>query len=405
MAAALSEQHARLLAHDPGTRLGRDPEDLHQMRVATRRARAFLGRRGRYSTQDWSEELRAELGWLGSELGPARDLDVLVERMRAEIARLGDDGAAVRGLLDSLERRRRKARRSAVAALSEERYFALLDRLADPQPPPVPDGTSSLAELWWAEFVRTRRRFDKLDAKSADDELHAARIRVKRARYAAELAAAELGAAGERFVDAAKELQDVLGEHQDAFVAEEQIRAWSQGKAGSRRCRTEALEARAHPQEEGSRGVARSLEGPRAASAQGSTVIRAAGGVVLGPGESGTDVLIVHRPKYDDWTFPKGKAEPGESDEACALREVEEETGLRCELLEELPATTYRDSRLRSKRVRYWLMRPTGRRADVSTRGRRRSLARPRRRTRGLDLRAGSSGARSRQAPRALHLT
>ena len=87
-----------------------------------------------------------------------------------------------------------------------------------------------LAELWWAEFVRTRRRFDKLDAKSADDELHAARIRVKRARYAAELAAAELGAAGERFVDAAKELQDVLGEHQDAFVAEEQIRAWSQGK-------------------------------------------------------------------------------------------------------------------------------------------------------------------------------
>ncbi len=105
--------------------------------------------------------------------------------------------------------------------------------------------------------------------------------------------------------------------------------------------------------------MARSLEGPRAASAQGSAVIRAAGGVVLGPGESGTDVLIVHRPKYDDWTFPKGKAEPGESDEACALREVEEETGLRCELLEELPATTYRDSRLRSKRVRYWLMRPT----------------------------------------------
>ncbi len=230
VAAALREQHARLLAHDPGTRLGRDPEDLHQMRVATRRARAFLRAARPVLDPDWSEGLRVELGWLGSELGPARDLDVLVERMRAEIARLSDDGSAVRGLLDSLERRRRKARRSAVAALSEERYFALLDRLADPQPPPVPDGTGSLAELWWAEFARTRRRFDKLDATSADDELHAARIRVKRARYAAELAAAELGAAGERFVDAAKELQDVLGEHQDAFVAEEQIRAWSQGK-------------------------------------------------------------------------------------------------------------------------------------------------------------------------------
>ena len=78
--------------------------------------------------------------------------------------------------------------------------------------------------------MRTRRRFEKLDRESSDDELHAARIRVKRTRYAAELAARELGAPGERFVDAAKALQDVLGEHQDAFVAEERIRAWSEAK-------------------------------------------------------------------------------------------------------------------------------------------------------------------------------
>ena len=66
----------------------------------------------------------------------------------------------------------------------------------------------------------------------------------------------------------------------------------------------------------------------------------------------------MHRPRYDDWTFPKGKAERGESDEDCALREVEEETGLRCELAEELPSTAYVDSRGRDKRVRYWQMRP-----------------------------------------------
>jgi 8-oxo-dGTP pyrophosphatase MutT (NUDIX family) len=88
------------------------------------------------------------------------------------------------------------------------------------------------------------------------------------------------------------------------------------------------------------------------------TPVRAAGGVVIRPRNDETEVLLVHRPKYDDWTFPKGKALPGESDEECAIREVEEETGLRCTLDDELPGTAYTDSRGRPKLVRYWLMRP-----------------------------------------------
>jgi 8-oxo-dGTP pyrophosphatase MutT (NUDIX family) len=92
----------------------------------------------------------------------------------------------------------------------------------------------------------------------------------------------------------------------------------------------------------------------------GRRIVRAAGGVVVRDGAGGVEVLVVHRPKYRDWTFPKGKCEPEETDEACALREVEEETGLACELEGELPSTSYRDGRGRRKRVRYWQMRPLG---------------------------------------------
>jgi 8-oxo-dGTP diphosphatase len=87
-------------------------------------------------------------------------------------------------------------------------------------------------------------------------------------------------------------------------------------------------------------------------------VVRAAGGVVTR--NDASEVLVVHRERYDDWSFPKGKRERGESDEDCALREVEEETGLRCALGEELPSTSYTDGHGRPKRVRYWLMEPVG---------------------------------------------
>ena len=68
------------------------------------------------------------------------------------------------------------------------------------------------------------------------------------------------------------------------------------------------------------------------------------------------EVLVVHRPKYDDWTFPKGKNKPGEDDDICALREVEEETGFRCTLGPELTSTAYIDRKGRPKEVRYWIM-------------------------------------------------
>jgi 8-oxo-dGTP diphosphatase len=86
--------------------------------------------------------------------------------------------------------------------------------------------------------------------------------------------------------------------------------------------------------------------------------VEAAGGVVVRAQSNGPEVLVVHRPKYDDWSLPKGKLEPDESHEHAATREVEEETGWHCELGIELPDVRYRDRRGRPKHVRYWQMTP-----------------------------------------------
>jgi 8-oxo-dGTP pyrophosphatase MutT (NUDIX family) len=99
----------------------------------------------------------------------------------------------------------------------------------------------------------------------------------------------------------------------------------------------------------------------------GDPVVLAAGGVVWRQGDGRrrqqgdpVEVVLVHRPRYGDWSLPKGKLDPGEDHTTAALREVEEETGLRCELEEALPASRYRDRKGRRKVVQYWLMHPVG---------------------------------------------
>jgi 8-oxo-dGTP diphosphatase len=88
-------------------------------------------------------------------------------------------------------------------------------------------------------------------------------------------------------------------------------------------------------------------------------VIEAAGGVIWRrSSKGGLKVLVVHRDRYDDWSFPKGKLDPGETHRQAALREVEEETGLRCKTGDELPEVRYDDRKGRAKRVRYWSMEP-----------------------------------------------
>ena len=224
---ALEAEYRALLANDPGTRRGDDPEDLHQLRVATRRLRAFLRAARPLVDTDWATSLRAELGWLGGHLGPARDLDVMLGRLRAEVEALEEDADAASGLLEALDEERAAAYVDVVEVLGGDRYFALLDRLEAAATPPLTGDETALATIFHREAKRMRRTFSALGDDPEDDALHASRIAVKRARYAADLAAHEIGRPREQFVAVAKQLQDILGDHQDAVVAEGRIRGWA----------------------------------------------------------------------------------------------------------------------------------------------------------------------------------
>jgi CHAD domain-containing protein len=215
----LREQLREIERHDPGTRLGRDPESLHDMRVAVRRMRALLRAGGKLVADD-TTELGVRLRELGQVLGRVRDLDVLIERLEAEAAELGEaDAERARPLLAVLRRERSRNRRRMLAFLCSDEYLALLDDTAHTIEALEPSGSgASLGDLADKAFRKTRKAVRGLPDEPADEDLHGVRKKAKRARYAAELAGRK------KFVRRAKKLQDVLGEHQDAVVAAGRLR-------------------------------------------------------------------------------------------------------------------------------------------------------------------------------------
>jgi CHAD domain-containing protein len=234
--AMLRAQLEAVRAHDPGTRLSEDPEELHKMRVAGRRLRAILRAARSMFEPEPMEALREELRWLGGALGVRRDLDVMREYLRAELATL--DPAERRGgarLLRRLEEAREESRLALMKALDDDRYLALLDRLQEFMAhPPATSEDVALADLAAREFRKLRKTVEALPEAPGDADLHEVRIKAKRARYAAELAAPVAGRPAERFVEKAKRLQDILGEHQDAVVAEGRLRELFAGVPGRR---------------------------------------------------------------------------------------------------------------------------------------------------------------------------
>jgi inorganic triphosphatase YgiF len=126
----LSSSADQLIRHDPGTRIGEDPEELHQFRVAARRLRSDLGTFAPLLDPDWAPPLRNELRWIGNAAGVVRDADVLGSRLRHRTAEFSNaDHRAATQLLDRLEHERTTGRTALLAALSSDRYNALIDAL------------------------------------------------------------------------------------------------------------------------------------------------------------------------------------------------------------------------------------------------------------------------------------
>jgi CHAD domain-containing protein len=231
---ALSLSVVQILIHDPGVRLGDDPEDVHQFRVGIRRMRSDLRTFMPLLEPAPLRELREELRWLGTTVGAVRDGDVLAERLRTQGRSLPEaDAPGVQLILSLLASQADSARTAMLLALRSPRYLSLLEALIKTaNEPPVrakrAEQAKRPASRVAAEFVhRPRRRLTEavasLDDDPTDPALHNIRILAKRCRYAAEAVAPVVDQAA-RFAAALAELQTVLGEHQDAVVAERWLR-------------------------------------------------------------------------------------------------------------------------------------------------------------------------------------
>jgi CHAD domain-containing protein len=334
---------SRIIVHDPGVRLGDDPEHVHQARVGTRRLRSDLRTFWRLLDPRWAGAVRAELGWLAAALGAVRDADVLTGRLRGQILSLASvDSKGAAGLLRRLATQREEARVQLLAVLDSDRYVALLENLVDaaahpplvrseaeiapplpdtvaapgatpvaappvgrpdpagnggrhvngaatgppgstvalpaggsistvlvavtgppalpapasgttsPRPPPAAAGANPPAEMAGppvpaasqlppselanqpaadvlVPLVRRpwrhlRSAVDQLGDDPPDESLHEVRIRAKRLRYAAEAVAGVIGKPARQMAAAVAEVQAVLGDMQDAVVAEGWLR-------------------------------------------------------------------------------------------------------------------------------------------------------------------------------------
>ncbi len=233
--AYLAGEVGHLQANDPLVRIDAD-DAVHQMRVASRRLRSALATFRPLFDRSITDPIRTELQWIGTELGSARDVEVirdhLIAAVAAEPAAL-QHGPVVRRIRSTMAARYKQAHTHGVAQLGSERYYALLDSLdalvADP--PLAPDAGTLPVEHLTKLVRRTWRTIDALhdeldrtdDRYERDVHLHEVRKAAKRARYAGEALSPTFGAAASGFASAMAAIQGALGDHQDSVVIREEL--------------------------------------------------------------------------------------------------------------------------------------------------------------------------------------
>jgi CHAD domain-containing protein len=229
--AYLRTHAGRLKSLEPMARLD-EPDSVHQMRVASRRLRSTLRSFGHILRQDDTAGLAADLKWLGSVLGAARDGEVLDDHLRGSLRqlpvelRIGPVGARIQGHFASV---RAAARTELTTTLDSERYLLLLDDLDRllAEPPLTAEAGRPAADVLPAAARRARRQaarrmhraWHTQPGPARDEALHQARKSARRARYAAEVIEPVAGAKAARFAKRMKKVQSVLGEHQDSVIA------------------------------------------------------------------------------------------------------------------------------------------------------------------------------------------
>jgi CHAD domain-containing protein len=225
--ASITASVHRLLDHDSLIRVSEDPEAIHQARVATRRLRSDLRTFRPVIDRTWSEPLREELKWFGEQLGRVRDADVLSELLISKAVGVPAARREEAGLLiDRLREMRERDREQLLEAMRSARYADLLERLVDAaQAPRLRKGCRGTLAARVADSLtrrpakRLRRTVKRLPKHAPDTDLHEVRKRAKQARYALEAVAPIVGGGAKRTAKRLADLQDVLGDHQDAVVA------------------------------------------------------------------------------------------------------------------------------------------------------------------------------------------
>jgi CHAD domain-containing protein len=233
---AIAVSAASLMRHDPGVRLGDDPEDVHRARVATRRLRSQLRSFRTLLDTEWAEALREDLRWLGAGLGSVRDRQVMAQRVRSRTSALAEDDAlTVADLSAELHAESEEARSRLVLDMRSDRYLDLIERLIEASRAPALTAEAqqraevvvpAVARRDWKQL---RKGITALPDQPADPELHRIRILAKRMRYAAEAAEPIAGKVATRCAAAAAALQDVLGDHQDSVTVQQWLREAGRG--------------------------------------------------------------------------------------------------------------------------------------------------------------------------------